>query len=285
MEASAVMGRASGENFPVASRALPRRSRRHLLALYGFARLVDEIGDGDGPFGDGAPPTAEQRLAALDELEADLDRAFAGAARHPLLVGLQPTLRECSLARAPFAALIEANRVDQRVCSYATWEQLEGYCRLSANPVGQLVLEVLGAATPERVECSNAICTALQLAEHCQDVAEDRDRGRVYLPAEDLARFRCSTAELRGSSTPASLRAVVAFEVRRARALLTRGRPLIRMLHGLRERLAVAAFVAGGRSALDAIERSDFDVLAGAPRAGNGRRLLALAATLAERPS
>ncbi len=282
MDSAAVMGRAAGENFPVASRVLPRRLRRHLLALYGFARLVDELGDS-------APPRAadaaakQQRLAALDELERDLDRAYAGGAEHPLLRRLEPTLRECNLPRAPFARLIEANRVDQRVSSYATWEQLRAYCELSANPVGELVLDVFGAATPARVALSDAICTALQLAEHCQDVAEDRARGRVYLPAEDLERFGCGLTELSGERARAPLRAVLAFETRRARELLAQGAPLIDELRGIRERLAVAAFVAGGRAALDAIERADFDVLAGPPRAGTARRLLALGATLAER--
>src|ERR1700723_3373988 len=137
----AVMARVGGENFPVASRALPRGVREHLLALYGFARVVDELGDAD------ARPTAD-RLAALDWLEAELERTYAGAAHHPLLVRLQGTVRECALPREPFLRLIEANRVDQRVVRYDTWEQLLGYCHLSADPVGELVLGVFGAATP-----------------------------------------------------------------------------------------------------------------------------------------
>ncbi len=310
MEAAAVMARAAGENFPVASRALPPWLRRHLLALYGFARLVDEIGDSgptsaDGgsigageaangadvdPTGVHAEPrgatpadTAQARLAALDQLERELDRAFEGRATRPLLVALEPTLRECRLPRDPFARLIEANRVDQRVSSYDTWEQLRGYCALSANPVGELVLHVFDAATPARVRRSDAICTALQLAEHCQDVAEDLRRGRVYLPVEDLQRFGCSAADLRAGHAAPGIAAVLAFEVGRARGLLAQGAPLIDELEGLRERLAVAAFVAGGQAALEAIERAGFDVLAGAPRAGSRLRLRALAATLAGR--
>jgi squalene synthase HpnC len=287
----AVMGRASTENFPVASRVLPRRVRSHLLALYGFARLVDELGDsaprdaggGSTPRNVPADPTGQERLAALDELERDLDRAYRGAAEHPLLRHLQPTLRQCALPREPFLRLIEANRVDQRVSRYETWEQLRGYCELSANPVGELVLGVLGQATPARVARSDAICTALQLAEHCQDVAEDRDRGRVYLPAEDLARFGCAIADLSAPHAGEPLRRTLAFELARARDLLAQGAPLIDELRGIRERLAVAAYVAGGRAALDAIERASCDVLAGPPRAGTGRRLLALVGTLAER--
>ncbi len=266
------MARARTENFPVASRALPRRARGHLLALYGFARLVDELGDAGGR-------TPAERLAALDWLEQELDRALRGAAEHPLLVRVGQTARECALPREPFARLIEANRVDQRVSRYDTWEQLRGYCALSADPVGELVLGVLGLATPARVALSDSICTALQLTEHCQDVAEDLARGRVYLPAEDLRRFGCVESELAAAHASRPLRDVLAFEVARARGLLRDGAPLIAELRG-RPRLAVAAFVAGGRAALDAIERADYDVLAGPPRAGRARRAAVLAATL-----
>ena len=268
----AVMARAQGENFTVASRALPRRVRSHLLAIYGFARLVDELGDS-------APG---DRLAALDWLEEDLDRAFQGHAEHPLLARLQPTLRQCALPREPFARLIEANRVDQHISRYETWQELRSYCRLSADPVGELVLDVLGLATPERIVLSDSICTGLQLTEHCQDVAEDFAAGRVYLPLEDLLRFGCTTEELSFAHAGEPLRAVLAFEVARARQLLADGAPLRRQLRG-RAGLAVASFLAGGRAALDAIERAGCDVLAGPPRAAAGRRLLVLVETLIER--
>jgi squalene synthase HpnC len=267
--AEAVMARAQGENFPVASRVLPRRVRSHLLAVYGFARLVDELGDS----------LQGDRSAALDWLEADLDRAFQGRAEHPLLARLAPTIRKCALPREPFARLIEANRVDQRVTRYETWEQLRGYCALSADPVGELVLGVLGVATPARIALSDSICTALQLTEHCQDVSEDLANRRVYLPREDLERFGCTSGDLAAEHAGAALRGVLAFEVARARGLLSEGAPLIRQLRG-RASLAVAAFVAGGRAALEAIERADYDVLPGPPRPARARRLLLLAATL-----
>jgi squalene synthase HpnC len=270
--AEAVMARAGTENFSVASRVLPRRAREHLLAVYGFARLVDELGDSD-------EIAAQQRLAALDWLERELDRAFQGEAEHPLLVRLQATVRECRLTREPFVRLIEANRMDQHVSRYRTWSELRHYCSLSADPVGELVLGVFGLANPERIALSDSICTALQLAEHCQDVAEDLARGRVYLPLEDLSRFGCSEAELAATHASAPLREVLAFEVERARRLLDDGAPLIAQLQG-RPKLAVAAFLAGGRSALDAIERARYDVLVGPPRAGGARRALALVAAL-----
>jgi len=276
--AGAVMARASGENFPVASRVLPRRARRHLLAAYGFARLVDEVGD--------AAPG--DRLAQLDAIEAELDRAFAGRATHPLLVALQPTLRECALPRDPFARLVEANRLDQRVHRYETWEQLRGYCSLSADPVGEIVLRVFGVATPERVRLSDSICTALQLAEHCQDVAEDLRAGRIYLPAQEMARFDCREQDLApppggaAGAPPRPLVELLAFEVSRARGLLDAGRPLVGRLSG-RLRIAVAAFVAGGEAALDAIERAGYEVRFGAPRATRLGRALSLAAELTGR--
>jgi squalene synthase HpnC len=270
--AEAIMARAATENFSVASRVLPRHVRAHLLAIYGFARLVDELGDADGQ-------SPAERLAALDWLELELERAFAGKAEHRLLVRLGASIRECGLARGPFVRLIEANRVDQLVSRYETWEQLREYCALSADPVGELVLGVFGLSSPARIELSNSICTALQLAEHCQDVAEDRARGRVYLPLEDLARFGASEMDLAGEHASEQLRAVLAFEVARARRLLKEGMPLIAQLRG-RPRFAVAAFVAGGYAALDAIEQTRYDVLAGPPRAGRARRALALAAAL-----
>jgi squalene synthase HpnC len=325
-----VMARARTENFPVASRLLPARDREHLLAIYGFARLVDELGDS----------VPGDRLAALDWLGRELDAIYEPGARareaedgrdrevedardleaedarareaedgrdreaagargragegrrggegagpgHPLMRRLAATVHARSLPREPFARLIEANRTDQRVARYETWEQLRGYCALSADPVGELVLGVFGRATPERVALSDRIGTALQLAEHCQDAAEDYAAGRVYLPAEDLKRFGCPAEDLAAAHASPALRATLAFEAERGRRLLDEGAPLLAALRG-RERVAVAAFLAGGRAAFDAIERAGYDVLAGPPKATHGQRLRALVATLAKRPA
>jgi squalene synthase HpnC len=267
--AEVVMARSGGENFPVASRLLPSRERRNLLAIYGYARLVDELGDS----------YAGDREAALDWLEDELDRAFAGTASHPLLVALTPAIRSCHLTRDPFARLIEANRMDQRVSRYATWEQLRSYCALSANPVGELVLAVFGLSTPARVARSDSVCTGLQLAEHLQDVAEDLAAGRVYLPQEDLARFGCGEDDLRRSHAGPPVQALIAFEVARARRLLDDGIPLVADLRG-RPRVAVAAFIGGGRAALRAIERAGHDPLRGTPRATGLARVRETAAVL-----
>jgi phytoene/squalene synthetase len=152
------------------------------------------------------------------------------------------------------------------VASYDTFDDLVDYCRLSADPVGRLVLAAFQATTAERVAWSDSICTGLQLAEHWQDVAEDAAAGRVYLPAEDLERFGVDPAQL-SSGPPATpeLRALMAFESARARRLLDTGLPLVASLSG-RARLAVAGFWAGGRGALDALARAGFDPLAGSPR-------------------
>ncbi len=251
-----MLARAGTENFPVALRALPAALRRDLLAIYGFARLADTLGD----------EVEGDRLARLDALEMELDRAFEGRATHPLLQRMQGTLRSGRLSRQPLADLIQANRQDQRVHRYGSWQDLRGYCALSADPVGRLVLEALGESTPEKVAWSDAICTALQLAEHLQDVREDFEAGRVYLPAEDMTRFGVGESMLAASPAPGSLRRLLEFEAARARRLLRLGEPLVGHVRSP-GRLAVAGFVAGGHAALDALARAGFDPSGGAPRA------------------
>jgi squalene synthase HpnC len=263
------MYQARTENFPVASRLLPADARAHLLAIYGFARLVDDAGD----------ETAGDRLELLDAIEADLERAYTGVPGNPLMLALKPTIARCSLPIGPFKRLIEANRRDQVVHRYQTFEELLGYCALSANPVGELVLGVFGAGTPERISLSDQVCTGLQLVEHWQDVAEDYRRGRIYLPAEDRERFGVSEEQLGSPQPTSAFRRLLAFEVARARELLDHGAPLIRTL-AKRPALAVAAFVAGGRAALTAIERAGFDVLGSNPRPRTVLKAHALISTL-----
>jgi squalene synthase HpnC len=273
-DAEGVFARAPGENFSVASALLGREAQRHLIAIYGYARLVDQIGD--------ASPG--DRLALLDELESELAGIFDGTnmPTHAVLVRLARTIGELRLPPGPFQRLIEANRLDQRKHDYATFRELVAYCSLSADPVGELVLHVFGAATPERIALSDKVCTALQLVEHWQDVAEDRAAGRIYLPAEDRARFEVAPTDLDGDVAPQQVRNLLAFEVARARDLLDEGALLVGTLHG-RARIAVAGYVGGGRAALDAIAASGYDVLAGAPRAGRRRRARAALVTYARR--
>ncbi|MEV6125004.1 squalene synthase HpnC [Streptomyces sp. SID8352] len=280
------LDKAAGENFPVAPFFLPRDWRADLMAVYGFARLVDDIGDGDlAPGGAdarllGVPDDrADDRTAMLDALEADLHRVFDATPRHPLMLRLRPTVRRRSLTPAPFLGLIAANRQDQTVKRYGTYDDLLAYCELSANPVGRLVLGVTGTTTPERVRRSDAVCTALQIVEHLQDVAEDLRRDRVYLPAEDLARFGVTEDDLAAPTANASVRALIAFEARRAGALLDEGAPLVDSVRG-RLRLLLAGFVAGGRAALAAVAAAEYDVLPGPPKSGKLRLLREVGTTL-----
>jgi squalene synthase HpnC len=265
-----VMARAAGENFSVASYLFGARTRRHLRAIYGFARLVDEIGD--AAVGD--------RLALLDAVERELDRVFAGEPTHPLLRALVPTVRGLELPREPFLRLIAANRQDQLVTRYASFEDLRAYCSLSADPVGELVLRVFGRATPERVAQSDRVCTGLQVVEHLQDVGEDYAQGRIYLPLEDLARFGVDETDLDTPRVSEPLRALLAFESTRARSLLEAGDLLIRSLRG-RARVAVAAYVGGGRAALRALDEAQYEVLANTPRPSRARRALETLGALA----
>jgi squalene synthase HpnC len=253
---AAVTAKAGRENFTVASLLLPPAQRRALLGVYGFARLVDDIGD-EAP---------GNRHALLDWLEADLGRMFDGDPIHPLLRRLAPSARRFGFPRGPFLRLIAANRQDQEMSRYRTYDELAAYCDLSANPVGELVLHVFGAATPERVELSDSVCTGLQLVEHWQDVGEDYGRGRVYLPLEDLERFGVEEGALGADQPSPALKQLLAFEVDRARRLLDGGVGLVRSLSGW-GRAAVAGYVGGGRATLDAIERTGYDVLRRSPHA------------------
>jgi squalene synthase HpnC len=275
---SEILGRVGRENFTVASRLLPRAARRHLLAFYGYARLIDQLGDAyDG-----------DRLAALDWAQAELEAALSdpdAPGLHPLIAAAAASARTLGLdatpfPSSPFVRLIDANRMDQRTTRYATWDDLIGYCRLSADPIGHLVLAAFDADTPTRRQLSDRICSALQVAEHLQDVAEDAASGRVYLPADDLARFGVDPAELAGLARPTTaLRAAVAYEAQRTRALLDDGAPLVTELRGT-ARFAVAGFVAGGYATLDAIGDGGFDPITATPRPAATRVVAHLARLL-----
>jgi squalene synthase HpnC len=237
-----VMAQAGAENFTVASALVGHQTQRHLRAIYGFARLVDDVGD----------EATGDRPALLEVVADELARVYDGVPSHPVMIELQRTVVACRLPSGPFERLIEANRVDQVQTRYETFGQLLGYCQLSAAPVGELVLHVFDAATPERIALSDRVCAGLQVVEHLQDISEDYARGRIYMPQEDLIRFGCEDVDLAASATD-SRRALVAFEADRARGLLAVGAPLARTLPP-RARLAIAGFVAGGQSALDILQ-------------------------------
>src|SRR5256884_5374969 len=230
LDVASVAKRARRENFPVASLAFPRELRPHIRALYAYARLVDILGDE-------LEGGAEARLAALDELEREVDAAYGGAGTWPVLVELQPTIREFDLPREPFLRLIEANRMDQRISEYETWEDVKHYCVHSADPCGRLVLGVLRrGADSETVALSDDVCTGLQLVNFLQDVPRDLALGRVYLTAEDRRRF--GVIKLDEPNQP--LQRLLWYEANRARRLLASGEELGRRLGGR----------GGGRSAV-----------------------------------
>lgn len=251
------------ENFPVASRLLPATHRADLLALYRFARTVDEIGDS----------LPGDRLAALEEVDADLDRLAGGATpRLSYVAGMAAPVAAHGVPVQLLRDLVQANRVDQTITRYPDMDALYGYCRLSANPVGRIVLHLFDAATPQRLVASDQVCTALQLLEHWQDVAEDARAGRVYLPIEDLDRFQVGVEELTASSASPRLRALLEMQTDRAAALLDAGASLTGSLRGA-ARLAVAGFVAGGQATVHALRTAGYDVLATQVRPHRGRLL------------
>jgi squalene synthase HpnC len=263
--------RESGENFPVALRFLPRRHRDHLHAVYAYARMVDEIGDA----------FTGDRTARLQALAADLGTIWSGGRpSDPVLRNLARTVRERAMSAEPFERLIEANLLDQTVSRYETFDDLREYCALSADPVGRMVLEIFGQATAATVARSDQVCTALQLLEHWQDVAEDRRAGRVYLPREDLRRFGVGEEDLDQAIAGPRLRELMRFEIERAAGLLGDGTAIVRHLRGW-GRISVAGFVAGGEATVSALRRTDGDVLgrsAQPSRLGTAIRVLGLLA-------
>jgi squalene synthase HpnC len=244
-----IAARAAGENFPVVSILAPRSARRHLRAIYGFARLADNLGD----------EAEGNRTALLDELEAELERPTIEIMRR-----VHETIVACRLAKEPFARLIEANRIDQVKARYETWEHVREYCTYSADPVGRLVLGVYGrAGEPELVAMSDSICTGLQLVNFLQDPPRDLALGRVYLPQESLRSFGLRDDDLGGPLTP-EVAALLRFEAQRARGLLQAGLPLARALRG-RPGMSVALYARGGLAALDALEDAGWDVFSSRP--------------------
>jgi squalene synthase HpnC len=252
VEPADVAARAKTENFPVASLLFPRALRPHLRAVYGFARLVDILGD----------EAEGDRLALLDELEREVEACYTDEPSWPVLRVLQPTIREFDLPREPFLRLIECNRIDQRKGEYETWDEVLRSGDHSADPVGRLVLGLLRlSGEAELVAASDDVCTGLQLVNFLQDVPRDLALGRVYLPAEDRRRFEVTVLD----RPNAPLRDLLRFEAERARGLLGGGR-LLRERIGGRLGRGVGLFARGGLAALDALEEAGWDVFTQRPR-------------------
>lgn len=270
-ELDVLRSREGGENFPVAMRLLPKDIRGHLHAVYAFARTVDDTGD----------TLVGDRNAALLALRADLAKIWAREQPQQAAVrGLVQTVRACALEQQPFQDLVEANLMDQRVSRYDTFEDVLGYCRRSANPVGQIVLGIFGCQTPDRVAQSDRVCSALQVLEHCQDVGEDYRSGRIYLPMRDIRQAGIPEDDLGAARATPEVRRLVLGQVDRADELLGSGTPLVAGLHGWAG-VCVAGFVAGGLVTARALREADGEVLATAvvpsrpQTAGYALRLLA----------
>ena len=252
--AALASSRASSENFPVASKVLPAPARRDLMAVYRYARFVDDLGDGER----GGPAGACARLDALAAVAQDVQRL--PEARLDVVAGLSALVAARPEARQALLDLITANRVDQEVSRYESFDDLLGYCHLSAAPVGRLVLAIAGVTSPSARAASDDVCNGLQILEHCQDVGEDARRGRIYLPLADLRAAGVEESATLAAHTSPALRGVVAQQVARARDLLASGHPLLADLHGW-ARIAVAGYVGGGLATAVALERGDFAVL------------------------
>ncbi len=256
------------ENFSVATWFLPKHLHQHFFNLYAYCRISDDLGDESGD--------TEVALALLDRWQLELDAMYAkmeGAAEipaeskratHPVFVALADTVREFGIPKHEFGDLLVAFRQDQRVVRYETFDEVLGYCRNSANPVGHLVLYLCGYKDEERQRLSDYTCTALQLANFWQDVTVDWPKGRVYLPLEDLRRFGVTEEQIAGRKFDANFKELMRFEVARAREWFGRGLPLVKMVNR-QLALDLELFSCGGLAILDAIEGQDYNVLANRP--------------------
>lgn len=265
------LARSHYENFNVASWFLPKRLHRHFFSVYAYCRVSDDLGDEVGD--------TRMSLALLDFWQRELDACYAHltdptcpAPRHPVFVSLSETIRECGIPHHEFSGLLVAFRQDQTVTRYETFDELLGYCRNSANPVGHLVLYLCGYSDAERQQLSDYTCTALQLANHWQDVARDYDNGRIYLPRESMRRFGVLESDIAGRHFTPGFREMMQFEVARAHEWFERGLPLVKKVD--RElALDIELFSRGGQAILNAIEKQGYDVLKCRPVVSKTRKL------------
>jgi squalene synthase HpnC len=252
------------ENFHVATWFLPEKLRPHFHSIYAYCRVSDDLGDEVG--------SKEAALALLDFWGRELDACYEGRTRHPVFVALAETIRACSIPKEPFADLLTAFRQDQTVTRYSNMDEVLGYCKYSANPVGRLVLYACGEASEDKFKLSDATCSALQLANFWQDVRVDWGKDRVYLPQEDMQRFGVSDETIAAGIATDAFRELMRYEVDYARSLFAQGLPLIGMVS---RDLAIDLdlFSRGGLEILRAVERRNYDVLSARPAISKGSKL------------
>jgi squalene synthase HpnC len=262
------LARSHYENFSVATWFLPKRLRQHFFNAYAYCRISDDLGDETGD-------TAAS-LQLLDEWETELNACYAGSPRHPVFVALAGTVREFDIPKHEFSDLLRAFRQDQTVTRYDTFDDLLGYCRYSANPVGHLVLYLCGYRDAERQQLSDYTCTALQLTNFWQDVSPDYAKGRIYLPLESLREFGVSESDIASKQNTPQFLELMRFEVQRAREWFDRGLPLVGKVN---RELAVdlELFSRGGQEILNAIERQGYAVLGNRPAISKSRKLALVA--------
>src|SRR5215470_10517486 len=258
------LARSHYENFSVATWFLPKRLRQHFFNIYAYCRISDDLGDETGD--------ASASLQLLDEWEGELNACYSGAPRHPVFVALAGTVREFEIPKHEFSDLLTAFRRDQTTPRYETFNDLLGYCRYSANPVGHLVLYLCGYRDAERQQLSDFTCTALQLANFWQDVSPDYQKGRIYLPLEDLRQYGVTEEDIAHHRATPQFITLMKFEVQRAREWFQRGLPLVSKVN---KELAIdlELFSRGGQEILNAIERQNFDVLTSRPVISKPRKL------------
>jgi squalene synthase HpnC len=262
------LARSHYENFSVATWFLPKRLRQHFYNVYAYCRISDDLGDETGD--------REVSLQLLNEWESELNACYAGNPRHPVFVAMAGTVREFGIPKQTFADLLTAFRQDQRITRYESFDDLLGYCRYSANPVGHLVLYLCGYRDGERQQLSDYTCTALQLANFWQDVSADYEKGRIYLPLEDLRKYKVTKEDIAGKNNTSAFREMMHFEVQRAREWFARGLPLAGKVS--RElAIDIELFSHGGQEILNAIERQDCAVLGRRPVISKRRKLAVVA--------
>jgi squalene synthase HpnC len=262
------LARSHYENFSVATWFLPAKLRQHFYNVYAYCRISDDLGDEVGD--------SQQSLELLDQWESELKACYSGTPRHPVFVALAGTVRQFAIPEHEFSDLLIAFRQDQTVTRFETFDDVLGYCRYSANPVGHLVLYLCGYGDAERQRLSDCTCTALQLANFWQDVAVDYQKGRIYLPLEDLRHHGVTGDDIAHGRATKEFLALMKFEVERAREWFDRGLPLIGMVN---RELAIdlELFSRGGQEILNAIEGQGFDVLRRRPVISKPRKLLLVA--------
>jgi squalene synthase HpnC len=254
------------ENFPVGSALVPKELRRHFYSIYAYSRAADDIAD------EGERPAGE-RIAMLDDWERRLEGAYRGDAAHPVFIALAATVRERSIPIEPLRDLLKAFRRDALNEGFATDDDLLAYCNHSANPVGRLVLHLFGYHDERRGVLSDAICTALQLANFWQDISVDVPRGRINLPRETMERHGYSLQELRDGVFNEAFREMMAWSVERAEELFERGHPLIASIPSRRLRAELGLVHLGGTRILGKIRRGGYDVMTKRPSLGLADKL------------